>query len=258
MSVLAATRLGVLGWLAASALSATYCLAHARWETTTASPTESLLWGATLWSGWAILLGILPLIAVRLRGALSSPLARGALALLLAMGAVALEHLLRSGQAAAGGQDLAQLLFLRLPLILVGAGALAWLLGRFAPPPVLRVAASLKASRGVRAVEVPIAEVLWLSAEENYVALHTTDGATALVRGTLSELAAALAPAGFVRLHRRFVVRSTAIVARLPGARLELADGTVLPVGRRYRAAIGDARGRPCTPSHGTSGGAPG
>jgi two-component system LytT family response regulator len=70
--------------------------------------------------------------------------------------------------------------------------------------------------------------------------LFRVDGDEYLVRDSLERLEQRLAPHGFVRVHRAELVRRDACVAlvREPGgASLELSDGQLVAVSRRYLAA---------------------
>jgi two-component system, LytTR family, response regulator len=94
---------------------------------------------------------------------------------------------------------------------------------------------------GDRVRVVQTAEVAWICSEGNYVRLHFGPEATALVRGTLEQVMAQLG-AGFIRTHRSAAARLNAIrELRQPrdGRQLALlSDGSALPVGRKYRAAL--------------------
>ncbi len=68
----------------------------------------------------------------------------------------------------------------------------------------------IRASLGEVIRQIPVDEVLYLEAQDKYVAVITRD-TTALVRTPLSELLAALDPDRFVQIHRSTVVRVDAI-----------------------------------------------
>ncbi len=102
----------------------------------------------------------------------------------------------------------------------------------------------IRASLGDVIRQIPVEAVLYLEAQDKYVAVVTRD-ATALVRAPLSELLAALDPDRFVQIHRSTVVRVDAIdtIRRdLTGRQFvhlrELAGGRAvkLPVSRQYSA----------------------
>ncbi|NNE71394.1 MAG: LytTR family transcriptional regulator, partial [Rhodothermales bacterium] len=74
-----------------------------------------------------------------------------------------------------------------------------------------------------------------LEAAGDYVEVHAESGRH-LTKARLGELADTLEPAGFIRVHRSFVVRAGA-VQRRSSTELDLGGATV-PVGRSYRAAV--------------------
>jgi hypothetical protein len=87
------------------------------------------------------------------------------------------------------------------------ARALSGLLPASAPAAPLRF---IRASLGDVIRQIPVDEVLYLEAQDKYVAVVTRD-ATALVRTPLAELLAGLDPQRFVQIHRSTVVRVDAI-----------------------------------------------
>ena len=105
-----------------------------------------------------------------------------------------------------------------------------------APPRQLLVT-----ERGTTRV-VQVADIEWLETADNYVALHTSDGAP-LLRQSLGTLLDQLGPA-FVRCHRCAAVRLTAVNRIVPHSKgdctLVLHSGAVVPCSRQYRAALLD------------------
>ena len=87
---------------------------------------------------------------------------------------------------------------------------------------------------------VAVADIEWLETADNYVALHTANGAP-LLRQTLAGLLERLGP-GFVRCHRRAAVRLACIeriVALDKGdCEIVLRSGASVPCSRQYRAAL--------------------
>ncbi|MEH6433987.1 LytR/AlgR family response regulator transcription factor [Massilia sp. DD77] len=87
---------------------------------------------------------------------------------------------------------------------------------------------------------VPVADIEWLETADNYVALHTAQGAP-LLRQTLGGLLERLGP-GFVRCHRRAAVRLSCIdriVALDKGdGEVVLRSGARVPCSRQYRAEL--------------------
>jgi two-component system LytT family response regulator len=100
------------------------------------------------------------------------------------------------------------------------------------------------ASAGRRTSVVPIADVLWIAADDYCVQLVTPSGRYVL-RERLTELERRLDPAVFLRVHRSAIVRLDAIRAldRSRDGRVAavLTDGTHVPVGRARQRAVLDA-----------------
>ncbi len=86
-------------------------------------------------------------------------------------------------------------------------------------------------------------DVRWVQAQGDYSRLHTEDGAGHLVRVPLSELEQRWSDAGFVRVHRSYLVLATAVTeARLTGAEASVSVGDiVLPVSRRLVPSVREA-----------------
>ena len=79
----------------------------------------------------------------------------------------------------------------------------------------------------------------WVGAADNYVELHV-GGRTLMRRMTMRQAEQMLAPHGFIRIHRRFLV-NRARIERIgnDGERvIRLADGGELPVGRAFAANL--------------------
>lgn len=83
---------------------------------------------------------------------------------------------------------------------------------------------------------VAVADVQWLETADNYVALHTPQGAP-LLRQTLTDLLASLG-GEFVRCHRRAAVRLSLVEKIDRQGQLVLRNGTLVPLGRNFKAAI--------------------
>ncbi len=105
---------------------------------------------------------------------------------------------------------------------------------------------------------VPRSSVRWVEAQGDYARLHTSDGSSHLVRIPLSQLEERWADAGFVRIHRSFLVAlplvtelrmsASGYVVRV-GAGSEAAE---LPVSRRHTRELKDRLVRAA--KHGWSG----
>jgi len=92
-----------------------------------------------------------------------------------------------------------------------------------------------------RIVLVPVSEVFRLSAEGNYVRLHTPAG-THLVRDTLARLETRLAPERFARIHRSEIVAVDAVRELQPWSHGDyvvlLRNGDRLRLSRRYQSRL--------------------
>lgn len=92
-----------------------------------------------------------------------------------------------------------------------------------------------------RVTLVPVAEVQWIEAADNYVRLHTGDGQYS-VRHTMSHLSGRLDPRHFARVHRSTIVnlgRVKELIALPSGdCTVVLEDGTRLALSRGYRKAL--------------------
>ncbi len=84
------------------------------------------------------------------------------------------------------------------------------------------------------------ADVRWVHAQGDYSRLHTDGGAGHLVRIPISELDQRWSEAGFVRVHRSYLVHAASVTeARLGGGEPTVAVGTaVLPVSRRLLPTV--------------------
>ncbi|MGK5679816.1 LytR/AlgR family response regulator transcription factor [Actinoplanes sp. URMC 104] len=88
---------------------------------------------------------------------------------------------------------------------------------------------------------LPRSSVRWVEAQGDYARLHTAD-ASHLVRVSLATLAERWADAGFVRIHRSYLVQIRLIAElRLTGSGYVVSvDGVELPVSRRHTRELKD------------------
>jgi DNA-binding LytR/AlgR family response regulator len=88
---------------------------------------------------------------------------------------------------------------------------------------------------------LPRSSVRWVEAQGDYARLHTTDGSH-LVRVPLSLLAERWADAGFVRIHRSYLVALRVIAELRLGSSgyVVVVDGRELPVSRRHTRELKD------------------
>jgi hypothetical protein len=87
-------------------------------------------------------------------------------------------------------------------------------------------------------VELPLPpeRIAWVAAAGNYVELHGSERPL-LIRAPIGALEAALAPHGFVRIHRSTLVNRSR-VARVRSTDLLLDDGRSLKLGPSFRARL--------------------
>lgn len=88
---------------------------------------------------------------------------------------------------------------------------------------------------------LPRSAVRWVEAQGDYARLHTADGSH-LVRVPLATLAERWADAGFVRIHRSYLVRLQLIteLRLVNSGYVVVIDGTELPVSRRHTRELKD------------------
>jgi DNA-binding LytR/AlgR family response regulator len=88
---------------------------------------------------------------------------------------------------------------------------------------------------------LPRSSVRWVEAQGDYARLHTSD-ASHLVRVSLATLAERWADAGFVRIHRSYLVqlRLVAELRLTPSGYVVSVDNTELPVSRRHTRELKD------------------
>ena len=95
-------------------------------------------------------------------------------------------------------------------------------------------------SRG-RILFLPVADIRWVGAEENYVRL-CTGAETHLLRETISHLEARLDPQSFLRVHRSFIVNLNYVKevrAEQDGESVVMmTDGQKIAMSRGYRSRI--------------------
>ncbi|WP_433299328.1 LytR/AlgR family response regulator transcription factor [Actinoplanes sp. CA-030573] len=108
-----------------------------------------------------------------------------------------------------------------------------------APPPADELTIPVELAGTTRML--PRSSVRWVEAQGDYARLHTAD-ASHLVRVSLATLADRWADAGFVRIHRSYLVQIRLIAElRLTGSGYVVAvDGVELPVSRRHTRELKD------------------
>lgn len=101
---------------------------------------------------------------------------------------------------------------------------------------------------GATRLRAPLAEISAIRAAGNYVEFHLADGQTRLMRAPLADIERQLAPAGFLRTHRSWLInpaRIREIAATGSGDhRVTLAAGPTVPLSRRHKAALARVTGK--------------
>jgi DNA-binding LytR/AlgR family response regulator len=99
---------------------------------------------------------------------------------------------------------------------------------------------------GGRTLRTPLGKIISLRAAGNYVEFLLEDGTKPLMRTSLTDMEAALAPAGFVRTHRSWLINQHHIRTLTPTGSgdftLTLDGGTEAPLSRRFPAALARLR----------------
>jgi hypothetical protein len=99
---------------------------------------------------------------------------------------------------------------------------------------------------GARLWRVPVSGILAVASAGNYVEFLLAGGEKRLMRGTLAGVLADLAPAGFIRVHRSWLVNQHAVRALEPESsgdyRLTLTGNQQIPLSRRFRSAVAAVR----------------
>ncbi|MEJ2085470.1 MAG: LytTR family DNA-binding domain-containing protein [Acidobacteriota bacterium] len=97
--------------------------------------------------------------------------------------------------------------------------------------------------KGDRLVDVALEEIVWVEASNQYVRIHTREGAYTLA-GTLSTFAKRRLDERFVRIHRSTIVNPSKIVKVLPKSNgtheIELATGDFVTLARSRKNLVPD------------------
>ena len=97
---------------------------------------------------------------------------------------------------------------------------------------------------GNETFEISRDDVSIVEASGDYVRVHTGEGSR-LLHESISSLTSAWSAAGFIRIHRSYLIRTSSIteVRNTDGRRTILIDGRELPVSRRYARLLQDHLG---------------
>jgi hypothetical protein len=112
--------------------------------------------------------------------------------------------------------------------------------------PEVRPPAALDIRDGAKLVRAPIADIVAAEAAGNYVTIMLRDGQRPLMRTTLTALQETLAPSGFQRVHRGWLINPARIRLMEPTGtgdyRLTLEGGVIAPLSRRYTDLVRQLR----------------
>ena len=86
-------------------------------------------------------------------------------------------------------------------------------------------------------VPVPVSEIIYIEAMNNYCRIFRTRNVLTQTRMTLKSLVDLLPDNGFIRIHRSFVVAADHVVS-FNKKEVCLSNGRVLPIGRQYADAL--------------------
>jgi DNA-binding LytR/AlgR family response regulator len=100
---------------------------------------------------------------------------------------------------------------------------------------------------GARILRIPLSEILAVRAAGNYVEFLLRDERRPLMRASLREIELALAPSGFLRTHRSWIVNPAGVRLLEPSGsgdyRLALEGGAEAAVSRRFPRALAKLKG---------------
>ena len=98
---------------------------------------------------------------------------------------------------------------------------------------------------GAKVVRTPVADILAISSAGNYVEFVLADGRKPLMRSSLTAIEAELAPHGFVRTHRSWLVNAARVTELRPEKSGDYAvglGGLEAPLSRRFPEALAKLR----------------
>ncbi len=98
---------------------------------------------------------------------------------------------------------------------------------------------------GAKVVRTPVADILAISSAGNYVEFVLADGRKPLMRSSLTAIEAELAPHGFVRTHRSWLVNAARVTELRPEKSGDYAvglGGLEAPLSRRFPEALARLR----------------
>lgn len=112
-------------------------------------------------------------------------------------------------------------------------------------PPSAGVPANFDIRDGAKVVRTPVADILAISSAGNYVEFILADGRKPLMRSSLTAIETELAPHGFVRTHRSWLVNAARVTELRPEKSGDYAvglGGVEAPLSRRFPEALARLR----------------
>ena len=121
--------------------------------------------------------------------------------------------------------------------------AMTKLYGQTPPTPVSPATFDIR--DGAKVTRVALTDILAVSSAGNYVEFALTDGRKPMMRSSLSAIEAELAPRGFVRTHRSWLVNVARVTELRPeksGDYCVAVGGVEVPLSRRFPEALARLR----------------
>jgi DNA-binding LytR/AlgR family response regulator len=84
---------------------------------------------------------------------------------------------------------------------------------------------------------IPTKHILYIEAVGNYIKIHLENEKPLLVTQTMKFISSLLPAELFTRIHKSFIVKREAI-AEIRKTEISMANGTVLPIGRKYSVLL--------------------
>ncbi|MGH6911191.1 MAG: LytTR family DNA-binding domain-containing protein [Phenylobacterium sp.] len=122
---------------------------------------------------------------------------------------------------------------------------LRWFASAAPPPTDPATPAWFDIRDGARLVRAPMGEILAVRSAGNYAEFLLSDGRRPLMRTSLGGLEARLAPLGFIRTHRSWLVNSACVTGLRPEGSGDYAvelGAVEAPLSRRFREALATLR----------------
>jgi hypothetical protein len=243
----------IVAWAGLVLVAITYCLLHGYVAGTPYGSLEvPAKWAFGNWGVWPFLLPLCFLVVRRLAEHVNLLLAAVLVLPVAVVGASIFHHVFHSYFGDYG--SFLRTLYYMTPIaastyVLFSVMAF-WMMGPVMLNPATKQAhltgaatktESLRAVKGRVQTNLGLDQVAFVQAARNYVELISGPD-TYIMRASMKELETRLTDAGFVRIHRSYIVNRSAVIGLERGSNgeplLRMAGGKTLPVGRAYRENI--------------------